>query len=170
MSLIPSESHSFPDYFSARISRARVVSEIKSLRPQIKLQPRRARAAAIPQDENGRVPKRKPLARVDPVKPVHVDLSPRRHIHKVNRPIESDFQAEPDLDNMRRRKILRFVFAELITLAVLLPAAALALLHRLTDPNLILTANLVTIAASMIVAVLPIVFFAIGPTLPRGPR
>ncbi len=170
MSLIPSESHSFPDYFSGRISRARVLNEIQAMRPQIKPQPRRPRAAAIPQNGNGHVQNRKPFGPVRLSEPVHVDLSPTPRLGMVRQEMDHDLKPEPNLDDRRRSKMLRFIFAELVAIAVLIPAAALALLHRLTDPNLILTANLVTIAASIAVAVLPIAFFAIAPTLPRGPR
>jgi hypothetical protein len=47
---------------------------------------------------------------------------------------------------------------------------AFALSGRFGDPLVALSMNILTIAAAAAVILLPIVFFAIGPTLPRGDR
>ena len=46
----------------------------------------------------------------------------------------------------------------------------LALSRRFTDPTLILTMNISTIVSAVVVAIVPILFFAIAPTLPRNQR
>jgi hypothetical protein len=68
----------------------------------------------------------------------------------------------------KRTKFTRFLLIELMALAVLVPSAALALSHRFADPTTILIMNLVTIASAFTAALVPILFFAIAPTLPRS--
>ena len=68
----------------------------------------------------------------------------------------------------RRSKVVRLMVAEAVALAVLLPSATLVLTRYLTDPTLILITNIVAISAAITAALIPIVLFAIAPTIPRG--
>lgn len=68
------------------------------------------------------------------------------------------------------RKWARFVIVEGISLAVLLPTAYLALSHSFSDPIMVFVLNALTIAAAAASGAVPIMFFAIGPTLPRSER
>lgn len=70
----------------------------------------------------------------------------------------------------RRGKIVRLMIAEGIALAVLIPSATLVLTRYLTDPTLILVTNIVAITAAITAAMIPIILFAIAPTIPRGDR
>ena len=70
----------------------------------------------------------------------------------------------------RRSKLIRFIIAEISAICVLALAGTLAVSWQLTDATLTLLVNVLTIAAAAAVAVIPIVFFAIRPILPRGER
>lgn len=72
--------------------------------------------------------------------------------------------------NPRRRKLINFLIAEASANGILFLAGAIALSLKPADPTLALSANIVTIAAAAAVAIIPIVFFAITPILPRGHR
>ena len=86
---------------------------------------------------------------------------------------EFDFEmpfsdAEPYAEKRRRStKFTRFIFCESVTLAVLLPLAFLGLGRVFSDPTLVLLVNILTIAAAVTAALIPILFFALTPTLPR---
>jgi len=74
----------------------------------------------------------------------------------------------PYLEKKRRRsKFARFIMCEAVTLAVLLPLAILGLCRVFSDPTLVLLVNILTIAAAVTAALIPILFFAVTPTLPR---
>jgi hypothetical protein len=64
--------------------------------------------------------------------------------------------------------VIGFIITEASAIGVLLLAGTFALSSRLADPILALSMNIVTIAAAAAVAMIPIVFFAIAPILPRG--
>jgi hypothetical protein len=70
----------------------------------------------------------------------------------------------------RHRKLIGFIIAEGSAIGLLLVAGTLALLLRQADPTLELSINIVTIAAAAAVAIIPIIFFAIAPVLPRANR
>ena len=70
----------------------------------------------------------------------------------------------------RRTKLIRFLIAEISAIAVFFLAAAMALALKPTDPTILLSIDIVTIGAASAVAILPILFFAIRPILPRGER
>ena len=70
----------------------------------------------------------------------------------------------------RRGKFLRFMIAEAVALAALIPSATLVLTRYLTDPTLIMVTNIVAITAAITAAMIPIILFAIAPTIPRGDR
>jgi hypothetical protein len=190
MSLIPSESHSFPDDFSRTISHARVKNEVQAVRASLKPQPRRPRAAAIPPAPAA--PIEPPTASSAPVKEHKLSVSPRvtrpygpvRSTKRLSaRPVpaleESEatqiemalgdeiMLASPLVKRRRRRKWGKFIATELLAIAVLAPSAAAALTHYFVSPQLIMTMNLVTIVSAIMVAIVPIIFFAIPPKLPR---
>ncbi len=86
---------------------------------------------------------------------------------------EFDFEVpfsdtEPYAQKRRRSsKFTRFIFCESLTLAVFLPLAILGFCRVFSDPVLVLLINILTIAAAVTAAVIPILFFALAPTLPR---
>jgi hypothetical protein len=67
-----------------------------------------------------------------------------------------------------RSKVIGFIIAEASAIGLLLLAGSFAVSFRLTDATLALLVNGVTIAAAAAVAIIPIVFFAVAPILPRG--
>jgi len=250
MSLIPSESHSFPDDFSRNINRARVLNELQSAIPK-PLAPQRAKPAeplpkkptppaplqmpAAPEPRASRpaptvpeprapvpaaiepralsparAPKPIPIVprngtakkfvangngsaavshrkRFGPARgsaPVHVDLA-RNGANRVASARPTTARPIPDarsyrhqmaanaalrLKEDRRRRLTRFLLLELISLFVLICAASLTVSHELTDSTLRLLTNILTMIAAAAVAIVPIIFFAVLPALPRDPR
>jgi hypothetical protein len=71
---------------------------------------------------------------------------------------------------MLRTKVIGFIIAESVAVGVLLIAGSFAVLGRWSDSALALSINIVTIAAAAAVALIPILFFAIAPVLPRADR
>ena len=69
-----------------------------------------------------------------------------------------------------RSKWIGFIIAEASAIGVLLLAGTFAVLSRLSDSMLALSVNIVTVAAAAAVALIPIIFFAIAPILPRADR
>jgi len=82
----------------------------------------------------------------------------------------SDQNEKVGLLRRRRSKLIRFIIAQASAIGVLLLSGTFALSLRLADPALALSMNIVTIAAAVAVAMIPIIFFAIAPVLPRGER
>ena len=80
----------------------------------------------------------------------------------------SDQSEETEFLQRRRSKLIGFIITEASAIGVLLLAGAFALSSRLADSTLALSVNIVTIAAAAAVAMIPIIFFAIAPILPRG--
>lgn len=70
----------------------------------------------------------------------------------------------------RRTKLISFLIAEGSAVAVFFLAGAIALAMKPADPTLLLSIDIVSVAAAAAVAILPILFFAIRPILPRGER
>jgi hypothetical protein len=70
----------------------------------------------------------------------------------------------------RRSKLINFLIAEASAIAVFFLAGAIALAFKPTDPTILLSIDIITVAAASAVAILPILFFAIRPILPRGER
>jgi hypothetical protein len=79
---------------------------------------------------------------------------------------ETPVEAYPE-KRRRRTKFTRFIICEATTLAVLLPLAILGLGRVFRDPTFVLLINILTIAAAVTAALIPIIFFALAPTLPR---
>jgi hypothetical protein len=71
---------------------------------------------------------------------------------------------------MLRTKVIGFIVAESVAVGVLLIAGSFAVLGRWSDSTLALSINIVTIVAAAAVAIIPIVFFAVAPILPRADR
>jgi hypothetical protein len=68
----------------------------------------------------------------------------------------------------RSRKLTGFVISEVLSLGVLGASLVLTFSHRFPNPNVVLSLNIATIAAAVVAAMVPIIFFAVGPTLPHG--
>ncbi len=80
----------------------------------------------------------------------------------------SDQNAKSDLLLRRRNKVIGFLIAEGAAIGLLLLIGSLAVTLRITNSTLVLSINLLTIAAGAAVAIIPIAFFAIAPVLPGG--
>ena len=74
------------------------------------------------------------------------------------------------LHHRRRSKLIGFIVTEAVAIGLLFIAGTFAVLLRQPDPTLALSINVVTIAAAAAVAIIPIIFFAIAPVLPRDNR
>ena len=74
------------------------------------------------------------------------------------------------LHQRRRSKLIGFIIAEAVAIGLLLTAGTFAVLLRKLDPTVLLSINIATIAAAVAVAIIPIIFFAIAPVLPRDNR
>ena len=70
----------------------------------------------------------------------------------------------------RRSKLISFLIAEGSAIGIFFFAGLIALTMKPSDPTLLLAIDIITIAAASAVAILPILFFAIRPILPRGER
>lgn len=70
----------------------------------------------------------------------------------------------------RRSKVLGFIIAETVAVGVLLLAGMIVLSARPVNSIVITTLNVVMLAAAGSVAVIPILFFAFTPVLPRERR
>jgi hypothetical protein len=71
---------------------------------------------------------------------------------------------------MLRTKVIGFIIAESVAVGVLLIAGSFAVLGRWSDSALAWSINIVTIGAAAAVAIIPMVFFAVAPILPRADR
>jgi hypothetical protein len=70
----------------------------------------------------------------------------------------------------RRTKLIGFIITEASAIGVLLLFGTFALSMKPADPTLALFINVLTIVAGAAVAMIPIVFFAVAPILPRADR
>jgi hypothetical protein len=68
----------------------------------------------------------------------------------------------------RRNKVIGFIIAEASAIGLLLITGVCAVSLKPANPTLALSINIATIAAAAAVAIVPIVYFAIAPVLPRG--
>lgn len=78
-------------------------------------------------------------------------------------------QQPPGVLERRRTKLITFIVAEVVALGVLALSGTVALSGK-HDALLLAPANIITLAAAVAVAVIPILFFAIAPVLPSGDR
>jgi hypothetical protein len=74
---------------------------------------------------------------------------------------------ESEIDRRRRAKVIGFIIAESSAIGLLLLLGTIALLARFTDSTLTMSINVLTIAAAAAVALIPIIFFAVTPVIPR---
>ena len=81
-----------------------------------------------------------------------------------------DGNGKSEFVRRRRRKIVAFMISEALAIGVLLLAGALAVSSRAADVSLSRALNIATIAAAAAVALIPIIFFAVAPVLPRLDR
>ena len=80
----------------------------------------------------------------------------------------SDQAATSGLLLRRRNKVFGFVIAEASAIGLLFLTGAIAVSLKPSDPTLAFSINLLTIAAAAAVAIIPILYFAIAPVLPRA--
>jgi hypothetical protein len=73
---------------------------------------------------------------------------------------------ESEFQRRRRGKVIGFIITEASAIGLLLLAGTIAVSAGLTNSTLILSINIITIAAGVAVALIPIIFFAIAPVLP----
>lgn len=156
---------------------------VRAPAPIVPAMPPRAAAPAVKVIPNvrprGLTPR--PTAPAKPARPAFVPRQPASQpkIAKPARhegaPASEEFQFDlfPEKTHRRnnrphRGKLLRFFLFEGLAALVLVPCAVLIFLRYLADPTLIMVTNIVAIASAIALAIIPIVFFAIGPTLPRG--
>jgi hypothetical protein len=69
-----------------------------------------------------------------------------------------------------RTKLISFLIAEASAIGIFFLAGSIALALKPTDPTLLLSIDIITVAAACAVAIIPILYFAIRPILPRGER
>jgi len=81
----------------------------------------------------------------------------------VKQPAQSP---ESELQRRRRGKIIAFIISEASAIVLLVLAGAIAVSAPFADPALILSINVITIAAGAAVALIPIIFFAVAPVIP----
>lgn len=67
----------------------------------------------------------------------------------------------------RKKKFTRFILIEVFALAILLPSAWLVLLRHVSNPTLVIVLNILAITAAAIMAIAPIIFYAIAPVFSR---
>ncbi|HXX41157.1 MAG TPA: hypothetical protein VEI58_02710 [Chthoniobacterales bacterium] len=65
-------------------------------------------------------------------------------------------------------KMRHFLFCEAVAVGILVPFAILGLLRVFHNPVVIALIDVITIAAAVSATVMPIMFFAVSPPLPRG--
>jgi hypothetical protein len=82
----------------------------------------------------------------------------------------SDQNAKSGLVLRHRNKVVGFIIAEASAIGLLLLAGTFAVLLKQADPTLALSINVATIAAAAAVAIIPIIYFAVAPVLPREDR
>ena len=70
----------------------------------------------------------------------------------------------------QKDKMRRFIMCEGIAIAVLLPLAIVGIAFRPENAALHWIVNILTIAAAVAAALIPILFFAVNPTLPEIER
>lgn len=80
----------------------------------------------------------------------------------------SDSYICPNVQRDRRIKLIRFMICQTVAFSVVFGSIALGISQHFTDASLILTFKLLTISAAVATAVIPILFYALPPTLPRS--
>lgn len=81
---------------------------------------------------------------------------------------ETAIDQQPLPKKHRSAKVRRFIAYEAVAVGIFLPLAVLGLLRLFRDPIMILVIDIITIAAAVAATLIPILFFAVAPRLPRG--
>jgi hypothetical protein len=210
MSLMPSESYSFPDNFRAALVRLKPVKEPISpprpappapVKPKIETQavlPPPPKVSVVPRaklqslckvppvesspkpEESG--PTTEPLPPVNGSKEVMIPTvaesanvpNPRRGRTPPFPPDLLPFSANPYPENMPvgpssegRTKLRRFLICEALALSVLICLALLAISQRFTEQSIALLINVLIIATGAALAIIPMLFYGLGETLPQ---
>lgn len=76
-------------------------------------------------------------------------------------------QHQKDWRRRRRSKLIGFIIAESLAVAVLLLVGTFIMSAHLVDATVIKAMNVVMICAAAAVATIPILFFAFAPIMPR---
>lgn len=177
MSLIPSESHSFPEPLAADI------------RPARRLPDRSRPSPLSPKRENvrppGIVPPKKPKAnnritkltprngRVESAVPPRPARLPETSVVRQKPSGESWIDSSGTLSQLserRRIKLVRFVLFESIALVILLLLAKLGMSHPFPGDPLKPWFRILTIVAVLPVGAIPILFYGLPPSLRRTRR
>jgi len=122
-----------------------------------------------------------PTGRANPRPPVPAKIEVPAVRENLRPPVPSNPQAdffemfaqggETAISKRRRKtKMRRFVIFESIAVGILLPLAILGFAHHSVNVALVWTMNILTIASAVAAAVIPILFFALIPTLPEIER
>jgi hypothetical protein len=80
----------------------------------------------------------------------------------------SDENGKSGFVRRRRRKVIAFLVSETLAIGALLLTGTVAVLARPAHDNIIPALNVAMIAAAAAVALIPIIFFAVAPVLPRA--
>lgn len=122
-----------------------------------------------------------PAPEQPPAVPQKQPVQAKPVMQKPQTPVASDPQAdffemfaenahEAAMKRRQQMKFRRFIACECAALAVLVPLVILGLTLNITAPALRWLVNLFTIAAAVSAALIPIVFYAVTPTLPELER
>lgn len=74
------------------------------------------------------------------------------------------------MQRRRRARLIRFIVFEVFAIALLVGSVMTGLSHRAADDPLSVVAKILTIVSAIAVAAVPILFYGIPETLPRGRR
>ena len=175
MSLIPSESHSFPEPLAADIRPARRLpdrsrlsapsSKRENLRPPEIVPPKKPNAnngVSKVAPRNGRA------KRAIPPRPARL---PEASVVRQKPSGESWIDSSGELSQIlqrRRRKLVRFVIFESIALVILLFLAKLGMSHPFPGDPLRPWLRILTIVAVLPVGAIPILFYGLPPSVPRN--
>lgn len=138
-------------------------------RPRPVLQPRdfSPPAAPLPNEPVAPLVKSRPIMAI-PLAP----LRPSPVAQEIEEPVYNGDDLWdtplPALQRRRRGKMIRFVVIELTTIGIMIFCANMALSYRSADDPMGLLAKILTIAAAVASAVIPILFYGLPDTLPRN--
>ena len=74
----------------------------------------------------------------------------------------------PEVQRARRLKFVRFIIWQVAALSVVAGSVALGISQHFTDESLTLVFKLLTISAAVAAAIIPIIFYALPPIIPRS--
>jgi hypothetical protein len=177
MSLIPSESHSFPEPLAANIKPVRRLADrSRPSVPSPKRENVRSPSILAPKkpSANNRVSKVAPrngrVQRVIPPRPARL---PEASVVRQKPSGESWIDSSGELSQIlqrKRSKLVRFVLFESVALVILLFLAKLGMSHPFPGDPLRSWFRVLTIAAVLPVGAIPILFYGLPPSVPRNRR